>query len=139
MKPVFALTLMLISFTCSAYTVKSDFLRCAKTFENAQFPLDIEGYLDLTFRISLKTPEVTHIVRALVERRINGKTESYYTGDFECGKKIAVTFDDGSVGPHLMFIDSDLQKTSSTVSESSIDDESARILIGKAVAVRTKN
>jgi hypothetical protein len=135
MKRLYTLALTLSCLSCSAYTVKSDFLRVAKTFKDAQFPLDIEGYLDLTFRVSLKDSSAQNIVRALVERRIDGKTESSYLGDFEYGKKVAVLFADGTVGPLLMFVGSEPQKP---VEPQESDDE-ARAFVGKAVVARSKS
>ena len=125
--------LVFSSLSCSAYTVKSDFLREAKIYKNAQFPLELDGYLDLSFRISLQSSSVKSIVRALIERRIDGKTESSYTGDFEVGKKTAITFPDGTPGPKLTFIEP-LKKNSSVPASGD-----GRSLVGKAAAVRTKN
>lgn len=95
--------LALWSMPLGAYTLKTDFLRIAKTYKDIQFPLDITGYLDLTFRVVLDEAAEAEGVTARVERRMDGELMSVYSGFFAFGKEVWVEFPDGNVGPKMLF------------------------------------
>ncbi len=102
MKKLYIGLLVLSCTSLNAYTVKTDFLRVAQTFENAQFPLEITGYLDLTFRVVLDE-ETDNGVMAHIERRMDRELVSSYSGFFKHNEKISVMFPDGNMGPKLTF------------------------------------
>jgi len=103
MKKICAGLLLLMSCSSlAAYTLKTDFLRVAQTFENAQFPLEITGYLDLTFRVVIDE-ETDNGVMAHIERRMDGGLVSSYSGFFKTNEKVSVQFPDGNMGPTLAF------------------------------------
>ncbi len=102
MKKLYLCILFLSSSPCVANTLKTDFLRVAQTFENAQFPLDISGYLDLTFRVAVDE-RTDGGVMAHIERRMDGDLVSSYSGFFKYGEKVSVEFPDGNMGPKLTF------------------------------------
>ncbi len=95
--------LALWSLPLQSYTLKTDFLRIAKTYKDAQFPLDITGYLDLTFRVVLEEASEAAGVTARVERRMDGELMSAYSGFFAFGKEVWVKFPDGTLGPKMLF------------------------------------
>lgn len=92
-----------MSFSLNAVTLKTDFLRIAKTYKDVQFPLDITGYLDLTFRVVVDDTPETEGVMARIERRMDGELTSFYSGFFTFGKEVWVEFPDGNVGPKVVF------------------------------------
>jgi hypothetical protein len=53
LKKVYSMVLCLLSTLVlqGAITLKTDFLRSSKTYKNVQFPLEIDGYLDLSLRV----------------------------------------------------------------------------------------
>ena len=95
----------LVGVMCSldGVTLKTDFLRSAKTYKNVQFPLDITGYLDLTFRVVVEESPEKEGVSARIERRMDGELTSFYSGFFPYGKEVWIEFQDGNVGPKMVF------------------------------------
>ncbi len=112
--------LAFLSLPLHGYTLKTDFLRIAKTYKNVQFPLDITGYLDLTFRVVLDEALESEGVTARIERRLDGVLMSSYSGFFAFGKEVWVEFPDGNVGPKVLFEHSSKQEVSSTEKTSNL-------------------
>ncbi len=83
-----------------ALTVKSDFLRAAQIVRNAKFPLDLKGYLHLSFRLDIDKAEDG--ANATVDRLIAGKVVDTYKGFLTYGKRESVEFSDGSIGPKIL-------------------------------------
>jgi hypothetical protein len=85
----------------TALTVKSDFLRVAQVVRHAKFPLDLDGYLDLSFRLDINE-EDQNGVKASVDRLVDGSIVDTYKGFIAFGKQTSVEFSDGSIGPKLL-------------------------------------
>ena len=95
------LIVALTSASCvQALTVKSDFLRAAQIVRNAEFPLDLKGYLHLSFRLEVDKAEDG--VNATLQRLIAGKVVDTYQGFLAYGTKESIEFSDGSIGPKLL-------------------------------------
>lgn len=84
-----------IHLSLNGVTVKTDFLRCSRTYKDVQFPLEIDGYLDLSFRVVVDDTEEADGVMARIERRLDCQLTSFYSGFFPYGKEIWVEFPDG--------------------------------------------
>ena len=103
MNKLLTILILCATTTASAYTLKTDFLRVAKTYENAQFPLDMTGYLDLSFRVTIEDDSNPEGLLASIERRMDGDVVSSHTRYFAYGKEEWVEFPDGNKGPKLTF------------------------------------
>ncbi len=90
-------------FSLNAVTLKTDFLRIAKTYKDVQFPLEITGYLDLSFRVVVDDTQETDGIMARIERRFDGELTSFYSGFFPYNKEVWVEFPDGNIGPKVLF------------------------------------
>ncbi len=112
-----------------ALTVKSDFLRVAQIVKHAQFPLDLKGYLQLSFRLDIDKKDETG-VNASIERLIDGKVVDAYRGFLAYGKRESIEFPDGSLGPKLLIeedqqeIDQRTDQEAAEVSEPQSEDGS---------------
>jgi len=106
-----------------ALTVKSDFLRAAQIIRNAKFPLDLKGYLHLSFRLDIDKAEDG--VNATVDRLIAGKVVDTYKGFLTYGKRESVEFSDGSIGPKILLEteEADQQVEQELVQEDPVDQE----------------
>ena len=101
MKKIFALVSLLGASQAEALTVKSDFLRTAQIAKNATFPLQLNGYLHLSFRLTVDRIDKEG-VKASVDRLIAGSVVDTYKGFLSFGKRESVEFSDGSIGPKLL-------------------------------------
>ena len=117
MKKLLIGLLLLSSPSVMAYTLKTDFLRVAQKFENAQFPLDITGHLDLSFRVTIEDGPDTDGIMAHVERRMDGDLVSSYSGIFKFGQEVWVEFPDGNKGPKMIFEQSAQEKKAAQPTE----------------------
>lgn len=97
------LILIGMNLSLNAVTLKTDFLRCSRIYKDVQFPLEIDGYLDLSFRVVVDDTEEADGVMARIERRFDSQLTSFYSGFFPYGKEIWVEFPDGNIGPKLLF------------------------------------
>lgn len=105
MKKIGLWLVLLSSSSLMSYTLKTDFWRIAKKYENPQFPLDIPGHLDLSFRVTLKEAEKEGGISVQVDRRIEDEVVSSYTGFFAFGEEVWIDFPDGTKGPKMTFED----------------------------------
>lgn len=101
MKKIISMLLLVGASQLEALTVKSDFLRSAQIVENAEFPLNLNGYLHLSFRLGIDEADKEG-VKASIDRLIAGKVVDTYKGYLVYGKRKSVEFSDGSIGPKIL-------------------------------------
>jgi hypothetical protein len=92
-----------VGLSLNAVTLKTDFLRTEKTYKDAQFPLEIKGYLDLSFRVVVDDAQEKDGVMARIERRFDGELTSFYSDFFPYNKEVCIEFPDGNIGPKVLF------------------------------------
>ena len=101
MKKLVIILALISASQVEALTVKSDFLRAAQIVEQAKFPLNLSGYLHLSFRLDLDEADQKG-VNATVDKLIAGEVVDTYKGYLVYGKRESVEFSDGFIGPKIL-------------------------------------
>ncbi len=107
MKKLVIILALISASQVNALTVKSDFLRAAQIVEHAKFPLNLSGYLHLSFSLDLDEADQKG-VNAIVDKLIAGKVVDTYKGYLLYGKRESVEFSDGSIGPKILLEQEDV-------------------------------
>ncbi len=101
MKRLIVILALVSASQAEALTVKSDFLRAAQIVKDAKFPLQLNGYLHLSFRLNVDQIDKEG-VKASVDKLIAGKVVDTYKGFLAYGKRESIEFSDGSIGPKIL-------------------------------------